>query len=221
MAIFKALIARSRFIRLLTDHPITPRMQIQDHGKIQPTFTRPDLADVTGPFLVRLISCEVPAQQVRCDVELMITVRRDLVFAGSHYRYTVLTHPLPGSCLPANDERETPNTSMANVRTDLFQLFGHPWPAIAAQAETGLLFDVRQRHQIRSLSAAGRVAAEGRKPRELTPTTLHNRFAGKQSMCSSINPNLIALDPQRTGWLFRMSHSSLRMRTTRRSRSFF
>jgi hypothetical protein len=34
----------------------------------------------------------------------------------------------------------------------------HPWAAVAAQAETRLLFDVRQSDQIRSLPAAGGAA---------------------------------------------------------------
>ena len=37
-------------------------IQIQDHGKIQPALARPDIADVTDPFLVWLIRREVPIQ---------------------------------------------------------------------------------------------------------------------------------------------------------------
>jgi hypothetical protein len=66
-----------------------PGMQVQDDGEIQPTFTRPNIADVTSPLLIWLISVEVTIQQVRCYVELVI--------AGSYDRYAVLTHPLPGN----------------------------------------------------------------------------------------------------------------------------
>ena len=52
-------------------------MQVKDHSKIQPSLTRPDIADVTGPFLIRLLSREVPIQQVRRDIELVIAVGRD------------------------------------------------------------------------------------------------------------------------------------------------
>ena len=55
-----------------TDHP--SRMQAQDHSEVQPAFTRPDIADVASPLLVWCISVEVTVQQVRCDIELMITV---------------------------------------------------------------------------------------------------------------------------------------------------
>ena len=40
----------------------TARMQIQDHSQIEPTLTRPNIADVTSPFLIGLIGCEVPVQ---------------------------------------------------------------------------------------------------------------------------------------------------------------
>ncbi len=69
-------------------HPIahrptddTPRMQVQDHSEIQPALARPDIADIACPFLIRLVSREVPIQQVRRNVELVIAVGRDLVFA--------------------------------------------------------------------------------------------------------------------------------------------
>jgi hypothetical protein len=54
-----------------------PGVQIQDHGQIQPAFARPNIADVTCPFLIRLFSREVPIQQVRRDFELVIAVGRD------------------------------------------------------------------------------------------------------------------------------------------------
>ena len=59
-----------------------PGVQIQDHSQIQPAFARPYLADIACPFLIRLFSREVPIQQVRRDVELVVAIRRDLVFAG-------------------------------------------------------------------------------------------------------------------------------------------
>ena len=69
-----------------------PRMQIKDDSQIQPAFPRPDIADVTGPFLVWAISSKVPVQQVGCDIELMIAVSGHLMFAGSNHGYAVLTH---------------------------------------------------------------------------------------------------------------------------------
>ena len=51
-----------------------PGVQIEDHGQIQPAFARPYVADIACPFLIRLFSREVPIQQVRRDVELVIAV---------------------------------------------------------------------------------------------------------------------------------------------------
>lgn len=48
---------------------------------------------------------------------------------------------------------------MTYIKANLFQLLSHARPAIAAKAETGLFFDVRQCDQIRPLSATGRAAA--------------------------------------------------------------
>ena len=48
---------------------------------------------------------------------------------------------------------------MTNVQADLFQLLGHAWSAITAQAETRLFFDMRQRDHIRALSAASGATA--------------------------------------------------------------
>ena len=52
--------------RQIAFHPIanrpadhTPRMQIQDHSQIQPALARPDISNVTSPFLVWLIRREV------------------------------------------------------------------------------------------------------------------------------------------------------------------
>ena len=86
----------------------------------------------------------------------------------------------------------------------------------------------------RCLLLAGRLR-NARKPRDLTPTTSHNRLDGKLDLCSSTNINLIALGPQRTAWpssgkqsprrfsdppQFVISLSSLRSLISRQSRSF-
>ena len=126
-------------------------MQVQYYSEIQPAFARPYVADIACPFLIRLFSREVPIQQVWRDVELVIAIRRDLVFAGPYDRYAVLTHQLA-------------HAAVADIQADLLQLFHHPWPTIAAKAETGLLLDVSQRHQIRSLPATRRTTAEGTQP---------------------------------------------------------
>ena len=85
-----------------------PGVQIEDHGQIQPAFTHPNIADIACPFLVRRISREVPIQQVRRDVELVIAVGRDLMLTCSQDRDAVLTHQ------PAN-------TAVPDVQADLFR----------------------------------------------------------------------------------------------------
>jgi hypothetical protein len=49
---------------------------------------------------------------------------------------------------------------MADIKANLFELFGYTRTTIATQAETRLFFDVRQRDKIRPLPAAGRTVAE-------------------------------------------------------------
>ena len=82
-------------------------MQIEDHGELQPSLTCPDITDITRPFLIWRISREVTIQQVRGYIELVVIIRRDLVFAGAHDRYAVLAH-------------QTPDTAVAHVQADFF-----------------------------------------------------------------------------------------------------
>jgi hypothetical protein len=51
------------------------------------------------------------------------------MFAGSDYRYVVLVHQTADSAVP-------------DAQTNLFQLFGHPWPTITLQAQAMLLSNV-------------------------------------------------------------------------------
>jgi len=68
-------------------------------------------------------------------------VGRHLVFSGSHNGYAILAH------YPAN-------TTVANVKAQLLQFFGHSWTAVAAQRQLMLLSNVRQKHHIRALASA-------------------------------------------------------------------
>ena len=126
-------------------------MQPEPQKSENQDITQRSLTDVASPFLIWSITIEVAIQQVRCDVELVIAVGRDLMLTCSQDRDAVLTHK------PAN-------TAVPDVQADLLQLFRHPWPTIAAKAETRLFLDVSQRHQIRSLPATRRTAAEGTQP---------------------------------------------------------
>ena len=133
-------------------------MQIQYYSEIQPAFARPYVADIACPFLIRLFSREVPIQQVWRDVELVIAISRDLVFAGPYERYAVLTYQLPYTAVP-------------DIQADLLQLFCYPRPTVAAKAETRLFLDMRKRTRSdRCLRLAGRLR-KARSPRALTSTT--------------------------------------------------
>jgi hypothetical protein len=44
----------------------TARIQIDDHRKIEPTLCRPEIADVTGPFLVWPRGLKISIQKVLC-----------------------------------------------------------------------------------------------------------------------------------------------------------
>jgi len=122
-------------------------MQVKDHSEIQPILTGPNITDVARPFSIGLVRAEVTIQQVWRDVELVIAICCDLVFSGSNHGYAVLTH-------------QPTHAAVADIQANFFQLFCHPRPALAAQTQTRLLLDMRHRHQIRSLSAAGRATAE-------------------------------------------------------------
>ena len=52
---------------------------------------------------------------------------------------------------------------MPDIDANLLQFFGHPWPAIAAKAQTRLLLDVGQNTHVHALPAAGRATAKGPK----------------------------------------------------------
>ena len=114
----------------------------------QPPLARPDVTDITGPFMVRLLIDEVLFQQVRYDVAGMITVRGNLEFVRSFKGFAVFTH-------------QPSDPAMTDIRSHLFQFFGHPGATIAAQAQPQLFFDMCLNDNVRALCAAGRAAAEG------------------------------------------------------------
>ena len=49
---------------------------------------------------------------------------------------------------------------MANIDANVLEFFSHRWPAIAAQAQTGLFLDVGQNDHIGALPAAGGTVPE-------------------------------------------------------------
>ena len=83
-------------------------MQIEDDSQIQPSLTRPNITGIARPVLVRQICVEVTVEQVRCDIEFMVAVGCNFVFAGPHDRYAGLAH-------------QAAHTPMANILANLFQ----------------------------------------------------------------------------------------------------
>ena len=148
-------------------------MQVEDDGKIQPAFARPDRGNVTCPFLVRLICNEVSVQQVGRNVELMVAVPLSADCFAIACRAMVVTlclrvlmtdmpfwriHCL--AIVTCNDEKESAHATMANIQANLFQVLSHARPAIAAKAETRLFLYVGQSHHIRPLPTACRPSTE-------------------------------------------------------------
>ena len=81
-------------LHVITERPADDAagVQIKDDGQIQPAFTGPDVAYITGPFWVRAIRSEVLIQQVGRDVERAIAIRRRRVFMGPDDLDVILAH---------------------------------------------------------------------------------------------------------------------------------
>ena len=98
--------------------------------------------------MVRPSRREVAIQQVRCDVEHVVAVSGHLEFACSFNDDPVFT-------------QKPSNTLVLDFYADFLQFFGHPWAAIAAQAQARLFLDMGQNDHVCVLPAAGRAAAKG------------------------------------------------------------
>lgn len=55
-------------------------MQIDHHRQIEPALRRPDIGNITRPFLVWLVGMEVPILPVGYNVEAMIAMVVALYF---------------------------------------------------------------------------------------------------------------------------------------------
>ncbi len=144
-----------------------PEIPTEDEGEIQPSLTGPDIADVTCPFLVGPIRCEVTVQQVCRDLEPVVFVRHRFEFPRSFNEIPVRAHQPP--------DRAMPDPVMPDIDADFLQLFGHPWAAIAAQARPRLFLDVRQTTLCECCLRLGGRLRKARRPCGLTFTTRHSR----------------------------------------------
>ena len=115
------------------------RVKVNDHGKIDPSLPRPDIGDVARPLLVRPARREVLLQEIRRDVEGVIAVGGRLELAGPNDLNAIMSH-------------QATNSALTNLQTQLVQLLGHARPAVAAQAQTMLIANVRQEHHVASLA---------------------------------------------------------------------
>ena len=154
-------------------------------------------------FWLGCICCKVTLQQVRCDIELMVTVCCCLVFACCNHRYAILAHQ------PAHP-------MMTEIKANLFQFLSCAWPANLGTLMRKTLpcnsYQPRLRRDCslkcasvtrsdRCLRLAGRLR-NAQKPRWLTSKTSHSRLVEKLALCSSIDLNLRAFGPRRTALLF-------------------
>jgi len=120
-------------------------MQIDHHRQIEPALCRPDIGNITRPFLVWLVGMEVPIQPVGYNVEAMMAIGCCFVFLGSDHIDTIIPH-------------QSPHAPMPNAQAGLFQLLRHPRAAITAQAEMVLFSDMGQQHHVVTLTLTDRTA---------------------------------------------------------------
>jgi hypothetical protein len=90
------------------------------------------------------------------------------LFAGSDDRYPVLAH-------------RSPDTAVADFQTNLFQIFGHPWPTITVQAQAVLFPDMGQQNHVFTLTLADRAGTIGAIPPRADIHNLAQPFGRKSS----------------------------------------
>ena len=138
----------------------------------------------------------------------MIAIRRRLVFAGPDNLDRVLVHQAAGAPVP-------------HSQPQLLQLFGHPGAAIASQTGAVLVFDMRQQNHV-SVKAAGRRPAPPRTKASIRDSQQPSQMHAWQQAAISVNES----EPhgfwpaKKIATFFNTSLSSLRMRFSRRRRSF-
>ena len=131
------------------DH--APREKVNDHGKINQALARPDIGDGTSPLLVRPARSEVLLQEIRRDVERMVTVGGAFERPAADDLDAVLAH-------------QTASAVLADADAQLFQLLGHARPAVAAQAQPVLVADMGEEHHVAPLATRWRPMLHSMKP---------------------------------------------------------
>ena len=90
------------------------RKQINECSQINPTLPRSDIGDITCPFLLRPARRKILLQEIRRDVEGMVTVGGALELPAADNLDAVLAH-------------QTAHPALADADAQLVQFLGHPW----------------------------------------------------------------------------------------------
>lgn len=140
-------------LHAIADRPTddAPGEKVNDHSQINPPLPRPDIGDVACPLLVRPPRIEVLPQEIGRDVEPVVTVGGSLELPATDDLDTVLAH-------------QTAHPALADTDAQLVQLLGHPWPAIAAQAQPVLIADMGEEHPVTPLAMRRGPVLPGMKP---------------------------------------------------------
>lgn len=154
-------------------------IQIVDERQKKPTLMGLDIADVACPFTVWLVGCEVPVQQVRCNVEAMIAFPGCFELLVSFNRIGIFAHQ------PAN-------ATVANVEPQLFHLLGHAPTAIATQRQAEVFMDVSQHDHALALAQTKGPTAKGQVPSRALVHDLAQMIDGQPVgvLCDKGEPHL-------------------------------
>ena len=128
-------------LHAIADRPTddTARKQINDYSQIDPPLPCPDIGDVACPLLVRPARGKVLLQEIRRNVEGVITVGRALELSAADDLDTILAH-------------QAAHPALADADAQLVQLLCHARSAVAAKAQAVLVANVGQEHHVTPLA---------------------------------------------------------------------
>lgn len=128
-------------------------MEVQDSGQINPALVRPDIGYAANPLLVELARSEILLQEIRRDVECVVTVRPaagNLIHRVKfRSRLTlslwVLTTQI-ASCRIKRPTRQCPTCNPNSFSPSVIR-----GASVAALACSALIADVRKKHHVTPL----------------------------------------------------------------------
>ena len=161
IAMFKARIAKSRFIQLLIAQPIARR---ESRSKMTAVYDQPSRVQIQvmslAHFWLGASAAKSPSSKFGAILNLWLLSIVALCLHIFSINIEFLRIHWPEIDCKAINEREPAHPTMNNIKANLFQFLSHARPVIAAKAETRLFFDMHQCDQIRPLSSTGREAVE-------------------------------------------------------------